>query len=61
MRNQVSIVKSHYSKEIDYVNDHGETAGDPYLREHRLCLSVIDELIALAVFIGAVLLLIQLY
>jgi hypothetical protein len=61
MRNQVSIVKSPYSNEIDYIKRHGETAADAYVLERRLCLSVIDELIALAAFIGAVLLLVQIY
>jgi hypothetical protein len=60
MRNRVSIVKSHYSKEIDYVSSHRETAAEAYVWERRL-LSVFDELIALASFIGAVLLLIQIY
>jgi hypothetical protein len=61
MRNQVSIVRSHYSKEIDYVANHGGTATDAYVWERRLGLSIIDELIALVAFIGAVLLLIQIY
>jgi hypothetical protein len=61
MRNEVSILKSHYSKEIDYAANQGETATDAYVWERRLTLSVIDELIALAAFIGAVLLLVQIY
>ena len=44
-----------------YVANHGETATDAYVWERRLGLSVIDELIALVAFIGAVLLLIQIY
>jgi hypothetical protein len=61
MRNQISIVRSHYSKDIDYVANHGETATDAYVWERRLGLSVIDELITLVAFIGAGLLLIQIY
>ena len=61
MRNQVSIVKSHYSKEFDCGASRGESASDAYMWERQLSLSVIDELIALAAFISAVLLLIQIY
>jgi hypothetical protein len=61
MCNQVSVIKTRYSKEIEYAANHDETATNAYVWERRLGLSVIDELIALVVFISAVLVLIQIY
>ena len=50
-------MRTYYSKEIDEIADHRDTAADTCLRERRLALSILDELIAAVTFMGVLLLL----
>jgi hypothetical protein len=49
--------RTYYSREIDEVADHRDAAADACLRERRLTLSMLDELIAAVTFMGVILLL----
>jgi hypothetical protein len=50
-------MRTYYSKEIDEISDLRDIAADACLRERRLTLSILDELIAAVTFMGVMLLL----
>jgi hypothetical protein len=50
-------VRTYYSREIDEIADHRDTATDACVRERRPTLSILDELLAAVAFLCVVLLL----